>query len=358
MKKERIFSSNALRLSGRELIVTALIVFPVFFFLLPFVWGLCENISADKNFRLAYDYRDDYWIYRQWAEKAVKKYPFIFLGDSVIWGMYVDNNNTLPAQINRKLHRDEAANLAIDGLHSLALEGLLEYYSGSIKNKKVVLHYNPLWMNSRKYDLSGKEELRVNHPRLIPQFSPRLKCYTESFGNRMAIWRERNIPFFSLLNHVRVAFFDNEEFSRWIIDHPYANPFAALSMNFPAGEKEKTGSTIDWTQKGIPKQDWDWLMPDESLQWQAFTRNVEKLRQSGNELLVIVGPINPYLLSDKSLKRYRKLQKRICEWLQNENIKYYLAPDMPSNTYADASHPLASGYELIADGLLKTGFFK
>jgi hypothetical protein len=81
------------------------------------------------------------------------------------------------------------------------------------------------------------------------------------------------------------------------------------------------------------------------------------LRDKDNDILVMVGPINPYLLSEQSLKKYRRLQRDICKWLDSEKIEYFLVPDMPSEFYADASHPLALGYKQIADGLTKTRFF-
>ncbi|MDD5727965.1 MAG: hypothetical protein PHV59_05290, partial [Victivallales bacterium] len=192
--------------------------------------------------------------------------------------------------------------------------------------------------------------------RLIPQFSGGLDCYRESFGKRMGIWCERNLPFYSLLNHIRIAFFNNESFNQWVIDHPYDNPLTRISLTVDAGEKGKSNSTIDWTKKGITEQDWSWVPPAESKQWQAFKRTVRILKRHDNDVLVMVGPINPYMLSPKSLEKYRCLQHEICKWLDKEKIKYFLVPDMPSAVYADASHPLAPGYAIIAGDLVKKDF--
>lgn len=356
--KKRIFSSNAIRLTLWELVVLAGIMILVIFVALPWVWNYNENIVAGKNFRLGYEYRDNYWTYRSWTEKAVKEYPVLFLGDSVVWGMYVDNDNTIPSKINFSLGRDVVANIAIDGLHSLAMEGLIEYYGKKIENKKILLHYNPLWMNSTEYDLSTKKEMEIHHPRLIPQFSTDLKCYNEDFGKRMGIWCERNLSFFSLLNHIRITFFNNEDFNQWIVDHPYDNPFSKISFDIDPVAKNNINNTIDWEQKGITKQDWDWMPLAQSKQWQAFKRVIQVLKDRNNEILVMVGPINPYLLSEKSLGKYRGLQNDICDWLKQEKIDYLLVPDMPSKMYADASHPLAPGYDLIVKQLLQTKMLK
>ena len=56
---------------------------------------------------------------------------------------------------------------------------------------------------------------------------------------------------------------------------------------------------------------------------------------------------------------YRKIKDGIVTWLKEKEIPY-LAPDpLPSDLYADASHPLPGGYlklarELIESGLLYT----
>jgi len=357
MRKRRVFSSNAFRLNFKELAVAGIIIVIGPLFLLPFVWGKIEKLQTGNEFRISYNYRDDYWVYQKWAEKAAKEYPVIFLGDSVVWGMYVDNHNTLPAKLNRRLGRPLVANLALDGMHSVALEGLLNYYGGAIKNKTVILHYNPLWMNSRKYDLSGDEEMQVHHPRLIPQFSPKYKCYAERFCDRLNICRERYAPFYSLLNHVRLAFFNNEDLNQWMIDNPYKNPLSQISMTVAPGEEEKTNSCVDWRRQGIPAQDWDWVPLDRSYQWQAFTRVVKLLRNRGNRVCVMVGPLNPYMLTPVSLNEFRRLQRDICLWLKDQNIEYASLPDLPSETYADASHPLSKGYDLIANSLLRLPIF-
>jgi hypothetical protein len=354
MRKHRVFSSNTFRLNFKELAITGAIVVIGVLFLLPFVWSKTETLRTDGEFRMADECRDDYWAWKKWAGKASADYPVIFLGDSVVWGMYVDNDHTLPALINHRLNREVVANLAIDGLHSVALEGLLKYYGGAIRNKTVILHCNPLWMNSRKYDLSDDEEMQVHHPRLIPQLSPKFKCYAETFAGRLNILRARCIPFYSLLHHIRVAFFNNEELGQWIVDNPYKNPLGQISMAVDSGEHENENSAETWKQKGIGAQAWKWVPLDESHQWEAFARVIKLLRERGNRVCVMVGPINPYLLTPSSLDKFRARQHEICAWLEDHKIECVLVPDLPSESYADASHPLGIGYEQISSLLLKS----
>ncbi|MBN2643500.1 MAG: SGNH/GDSL hydrolase family protein [Victivallales bacterium] len=375
-KKRDPFSSNAVRLSNKEILVTAIFTIVIVLFAIPCIWSKMEKIDTSGQFRIATKYRADYWLYQHWVDHAVKKHPVLFLGDSVVWGMYVDNNNTIPAKINKALGKDVVANLAIDGLHSIAAKGLLENYASSIENKKVILHYNPLWMQSRITDLSytpvektisldddeadnRNREPQINHPRLIPQFSYEITAYNKKFSERAGVLRERYIPFFALQNHLRLTFFDNDDFNQWIIDHPHENPLSKISLKVDACERNKNKNrTLDWRASGITKQNWQWLELEDSLQWKAFQQIIELLRKRNNELCVMIGPINPYILTPESLKLYRDLQKKICLWLKSQKIEYVLINDMPSTMYADASHPLAKGYDLITKQLLQEKILK
>ncbi|MDD2479140.1 MAG: hypothetical protein PHS31_04540 [Victivallaceae bacterium] len=366
-KKRDPFSSNAVRLSNKELVVTAIFIIIVVLFLAPYIWFKMEKIDTSGQFRLASKHRANYWLYRHWVADATKNHPVIFLGDSVVWGMYVNNDNTIPAKINQALGKKTVANLAIDGLHSIATKGLLENYASAIRDKKVIVHYNPLWMQSKITDLShiaviNDEEDRdmdrapqINHPRLIPQFSQEITAYNEGFSEKAGVLRERYIPFFALLNHIRLSFFNNDDFKQWIIDHPNENPLTKIALTIDACERDKNKNyDRDWETSGMTKQNWPWLEPEESLQWKAFQQIVQLLKKRNNEICIMIGPINPYMLTAESLKRYRALQQEICAWLKSQNVEYVLVKDMPPKMYADASHPLADGYDLIVKQLLKT----
>ena len=213
-------------------------------------------------------------------------------------------------------------------------------------------------MNSKKYDLSADEEMEVHHPRLVAQFSPALKCYQEPLATRMGVLLERNLPFYSLLNHIRLSFFDNDSFAQWVLDNPYKNPASQLSFSVDPIEKEHRNSTEDWSDKGITKQDWDWVTLDKSKQWAAFNGLVALLKSRNNKVCVMIGSINPYILTDKSLKQYDIRKKAMTKWFSDNKIDHITMPELPSSYYADASHPLDKGYEIMADVILKTPLMK
>ncbi|MFA7231405.1 MAG: hypothetical protein WC071_09050 [Victivallaceae bacterium] len=356
-KKVRHFSSNAIRLSGRELLIAGAITFLGLMIAVPWLWQKKETVTLDKDFRLAYNYRDDYWTFKKCADEVCRKYPVVFLGDSVIWGMYVDNNHTIPAWLNQKLGTEAAGNLAIDGMHYVAMEGLLKYYGSAIHNKKVFLYFNPLWLNSSKFDLSDNAAMDIHHPRLLPQFSPALKCYREPLSKRMSVLMERNLPFYSLLNHLRLTFFDNEDFNRWIIEHPEESPLTKISFSVDPCEHNHNDSSMTWKMSGITAQDWNWVPLDESKQWAAFNNVLELLKSRNNQVFVLVGSINPFILTKNSLDKYNQLRADICAGLKKENTPFFLLPELPSGSYADASHPLSCGYEQIAATLLQSPDF-
>lgn len=349
------FSSNAIRLNLWELGLAALIVVVGVLFIGPMAWRHLESCEYGSNFRLAEKFRDDYWAYGKWSEKAIEKHPVVFLGDSVVWGMYVDSKNTLPAKMNAILGEERIANLAINGLHSVALKGLLENYSAPIKGKTVILHFNPLWINGVDNDLSGRKQPQVNHPRLLPQFVGKPSTYDADLTARMDAEKERFIPFFSLLNHVRMAFFNNADIRQWLVDNPYSNPVSGIFAKLDLTERKKINDDENWEEKGITKQSWNWVNLNSSLQWKALTEIVELLQRNDNKVLVMAGPINPHMLNADSLAKYRSLQASIKSALDARKVPCYIVPDLPTEVYADASHPLDKGYQMIAEGLLSSG---
>jgi hypothetical protein len=54
------------------------------------------------------------------------------------------------------------------------------------------------------------------------------------------------------------------------------------------------------------------------------------------------------MLTDESLQRYQKIKQAIETWLQEKNLPYLAPPPLPSELYADASHPLSEGYKILA----------
>jgi hypothetical protein len=97
---------------------------------------------------------------------------------------------------------------------------------------------------------------------------------------------------------------------------------------------------------------------DSSLQWRAFRRVVADLRARGNDVLVLVGPFNENMVAEDNRAAYRQIHDGIVAWLKKNEVTEVAPEPLPTELYADASHPLTEGYELLARELLADKEFK
>jgi hypothetical protein len=360
--------SNAVRLTGREWLAVG--AFAVLLLFLPLLWKEHEQLDLTTDYRIPHDLSADYWLYQRVADESTDRFDTILLGDSVIWGEYVTPEGTLSHYLNERLGRQRCANLGLDGAHPLALAGLIQYYAGSVRGKIVLLHCNPLWLTSLRADLQDEKVTKFNHPRLVPQFFPRIPSYQEEVSPRIGAVMERYVPLNQWTSHLQQAYYGQSadgkhcepiDIPGWTLLHPYENPAGPLAKDLPTPEKSLRHDPIPWFKRGKRselEQDFPWIDLDTSLQWQAFRRAVEILRQRGNRVFVLVGPFNEHLLSAGSRRRYQEVKATITAWLQTQDVPHAAPPPLPSEHYGDASHPLAAGYALLAQQLLKERFFQ
>ena len=72
------------------------------------------------------------------------------------------------------------------------------------------------------------------------------------------------------------------------------------------------------------------------------------LQGRGNRVFVLVGPFNEHMLKSESLATYQEMKRGVAAWLEEKRIGHCVPPALPSELYADASHPLADGYQRLA----------
>lgn len=351
------FSSNWLRLSGWEWIVAAVII-SALLSIAPVIWHHIEKFEQNPDYRIPSRLSNDYWLYSRYSRWACTQYETLVIGDSVIWGHYVPENNTLSHYLNKITGKGRFANMGVDGIHPAAMEGLLKYYGRAISRKNVILHLNLLWMSSDKHDLQIDKEFRFNHPKLVPQFTPKIPCYKVPYSKRISNVIERYVPFLSWASHLKISCFENMDLPGWTIEHPYDNPLRAIFFTLTASDDRDYAEDISWAEKGIPKQDMPFVRLDTSLQWKFFRRSIEILRARGNRIFVLVGPFNEHILTRQSSDTYQKMRNEIEIWLQQQNLAYYIPPPLPSKFYCDASHPLSDGYALLAKEVCENDAFK
>jgi hypothetical protein len=363
------FGVNEVRLNARQWLV-AFVLLCLVALLAPHLWKRFERFDTGPDYRLPYAMSKDYWLYERRMDQVAVPGKIILLGDSVVWGEYVLPDGTLSHFLNQEAGvTDRFINGGLNGLFPLAQEGLVSYYSKSLRHQKLILHCNPLWMSSPKADLSAEKEQQFNHSGLVPQFFPRIPCYKADANERLSILVERQVGFIAWGGHLQNAYFDQKSIPNWTLEddggspphypNSYKNPFAQITFVVPSAPRmdpeRGPGSPRHkpWSSEAGGANHFDWVPLNSSLQWQAFRRVVETLQSRGNDVLVIVGPFNEHLLAEDNRPAYREIRDGIEAWLTHEHIPHVMPETLPSNLYADDCHPLTEGYQLLARRLYK-----
>jgi hypothetical protein len=351
------FSSNAVRLSGRQWVIVGAVVVGLCLFIPP-IWQRVERFEPGPDYRIPYALSDDYWLYARYCKAVSGQDKILVIGDSVIWGEYVTPQDTLAYHLSDLADAHTFANLGVNGSHPAALAGLIAYYGRPVSAQRVILHYNPLWMSSKRHDLQTEKEFRFNHPKLVAQFVPEIPCYKEPYGNRIGVVVERYLPFRAWTNHLAVAYLDNTDPATWVRENPYSNPLKSVTLELPAPGTELRHKQVAWYESGIARSDFEWVEPEDSIQWLLFKRAVRTLLARDNRLFVLVGPFNEHMMEGQNLETYRAIKRMIETWLDEQQIPHYVPPALPSDLYADASHPLGEGYAALAKQILAHRSFK
>jgi len=352
------YGSNAVRLSAAQWLIAAAIVLAALL-AAPALWEKAEPFAPGPDYRIPYSLSSDHWLFSRYARAAAAQGKTLVVGDSAVWGQYVPADRTLSHFLNQETGGERFANFGLDGAHPAALAGLLEYYGPDVRGCDVILHLNLLWTASKKHDLAEHKEFQFNHPALVPQFVPWIPCYTEALSRRIGIVIGRRVTFAAWADHLRLAYLGQMDLAAWAMEHPYANPLAALwspSLMATAADRPQHDAA-PWTERGIARQSFAWVDLDTSLQWQSFRRAVETLRGRGNRVLVLVGPFNEHLLEDGSRAVYAGRKRQAEAWLRENGVPCIVPETLPSHLYADASHPLADGYALLARQLSEDNTF-
>ena len=289
----------------------------------PALWRRAEKFALEPDYRIPHDLSNDYWLYGCFAGLAADHDDTLLIGDSVIWGEYVNRQETLSHYLNALAGKERFANLGLDGAHPLALGGLIEFHAERISGKNVVLQCNPLWMSSRRADLQDDRTDDFNHPRLVPQFAPSIPAYKAEISPRLGVLVERRLPLGTWTTHLQQAYYDRVDIPGWTLEHPYDNPLAPLTRGLPPSENSRRHVMQPWFKSGITRQDYPWVDLDTSLQWRAFRDVVELLQQRGNRVFVLVGPFNEHLLTPASLERYQHVKATIAAWLQEKRSRIW-----------------------------------
>lgn len=380
--REFVYASNPLRLTLRQWLAAGLVLVAVLLGV-PYLGERLEPFSPGPDYRLPYDFSQDYWHCSRWLSTAVERRAVLLIGDSVVWGEYVGAGKALSAELNRRLGAERFANLGVNGLHPGALLGLLRYHGEALRDRDVILVLNPLWMSSARHDLrerpaAGDEaQATLNHAALVPQFWPRVPRYQAGFEERVGVVVERRLAFLEWVSHLNAksayasallaagadgagggdAAAGAEPEPR--LDDPTPKPYRGLFIAVPPPAPGPHGQPLTWEARGIPVSAIAWPTPGESLQWRFFCQAVTLMRARGNRVCVLVAPFNPYLQDPESQARHERLVAGlVAEMGTWRDVTVLRPPALPTDEYADASHPLAAGYARLAAALAVDARFR
>ena len=342
------FGSNAIRLCLGEWAVAGAVLL-LALTLIPSLWKRIERFEPPDGYRVPYELSEDYWHYQR-ACGAADTDAILVLGDSVVWGNYVPADGTLSHWLAEETGR-RFVNLGVNGIHPVALAGLVRYHGRAITRREILIQYNPLWMSSPRHDLRTSKEFRFNHPTLVPQFLPRIPCYRESIDVRTAVAIERSLPIRAWARHLSLAYFGGATIPVWSTEHPYRSPLRGITLELPTSSAPRHDNAEPWTARGIKTHAFDWVPTDDSLQWRFFRDTVLRLRSRGNRVFALVGPLNEHMIAPESRDAYDLVKAEAAAWLADERIPHAVPAALPTALYADASHPLAEGYRRLAQQL-------
>jgi len=368
---------NEMRLNARHW-ATVLVILTVITVLTPRLWKKLECFQTGPDYRIPYALSKDYWLYERRLQQIAPT-NVVVLGDSVMWGEYVLPDGTL-SHFLQSGQPGKFVNAGVNGLFPLALEGLVRYYGGPLRGRKVIVHCNVLWMSSPKADLRTEKEERFNHAELVPQFVPRVPCYKADLNHRLSAVVERNFPFSQWVTHLQNTYFGQKSILNWTLEedgsdpphypNAYKNPFAQITFAIPAepandpergprSPRHKPWSTTGTSgSPGEGSTRFEWVELDQSLQWAAFQRLVKLLESRDNDVFVVVGPFNEHIMAEENRPAFRRLRDGIADWLEKNHVPHVVPATLPSALYADASHPLTEGYQRLAGELWSDGQFR
>lgn len=356
--KSSIANSNSLILGGREWLLV-LGIFTVISLVVYNGFNRWERIPVEPDFRsTCWEARmSDYYAYSQWANYAREHYKILLLGDSVIWGQEVPNNETISHFLNQQLGSEKVANLGIDGLTLAALDGILANYGSGFRDTNAIVELNPLWMSSPKRDM--REKGTFHHPRLVPQFDSRIK-YFKDFNERLGYVIEHHLKVPPFVRHLMVNYYDNKSVANWLLESPYRNPLSAITFQGPPMMKEKQGLGTGWEgriknkDKFKPIND-PFLQPEESVMFEHFIKALDKLKKNNVNAMILLGPYNTYNLTPESKQKLFVMIGEIKKILDARNVTYFDSTNdlLPSDAYADQCHALAVGHAQLAEAMVK-----
>jgi hypothetical protein len=186
---------------------------------------------------------------------------------------------------------------------------------------------------------------------LVPQLFAGVPGYQAPVSDRIGVVFARFFPFLDWSRHIESAYFSSADLPHWTLENPYLNPLSQITLTLPDPLYHLRPGVQPWFVGGGSRQRIPWVELETSLQWGAFRRVAGTLVSRGNQVVVLVGPLNEHMLESSSLAEYREMLVQVESWLRGRGLRYHIPPVLATELYADMSHPLGQGYAQLARGL-------
>ncbi|HVV73361.1 MAG TPA: hypothetical protein VHI52_17950, partial [Verrucomicrobiae bacterium] len=134
----------------------------------------------------------------------------------------------------------------------------------------------------------------------------------------------------------------------------WKNPLSQITLQVPTAPVDdpqrgpRSPRHKPWSDNGQGTTRFEWVDLNSSLQWKAFQRVVGILRARGNDVFVVLGPFNEHMMAEDNRPAFHRIRDGIDAWLQQQQLPHVVPQTLPSQLYADASHPLTQGYQMLA----------
>ncbi len=347
--------SIAIPLGPSAWIVVALVAL-VMLAALPLANEWREPFRPSEDWRQPTEAAEDYWQFRRFERQVVRDGALPILGDSAVWGLYAKPSETLSAELSRRLGGRPVANLGVQGLSPLTLEGL---QSLAPCDSPPLFLFNPIWMTSPRRDLAAIAEssdlARLNHVMLLPQGFDLPAAYTPTLEERLSRLADRTLIIRQFSQHLRIDDLGGRDLPSWLREHPRALPWQGFDGRVLA-PRDEPGEPVRRRAPSERETTYDWMEPEESNQYRAFVRTALRLRDRGSLPFVAIARLDPTGRSESCLEQERRIAERLRSDLAAGGIPS-LRLENGVDRMADASHPTPDGYRAWADELIASTEF-
>ena len=345
--------------------------------LTPRLWKKIERFDTGPDYRIPYALSKDYWLYERRLREIADPTKIVVLGDSVVWGEYVLPDGTLSHFLNQEAgqpdrfvnaRRERAVPARAGRLGQLLRRAAAPPESHSSLQR-------PLDDQPQSRPAAPKRKRQFNHSRLVPQFFPRIPCYKADANERLSAVVERNVGFVAWVSHLQNAYFGQKSILSWTLRRRRRRSAALpehLQESVCANHADRSvrpgtipsaARRVRGTNRGPkPAAGTTQLRLGRSRDVASMARLPALGENSARTRQRRAGGPRAFQRAHDGRGEPAGVSEtprwRSPPGLRQNQIPHVVAGALPSALYADASHPLTEGYQLLAKRLYQDPAFQ